>query len=211
MRESPFLVMVEQGRAGRHVAHQDPFSDLPGLRRVRVEADLDALEIMFREVVIEILPVDPDVAGDAVGVGLAVADLALHLAAVQFVLPDAVVFVWVAVRTLPRLGQVIAGADAFRSAGVHLPGRMAGDAVHAVLLCVHVAHAALAEELVAHPRPVAARALVDGVRTLAEDMAVDEAALGSSRAADVASAAACVACAAMSFPGRVDGTPDVGG
>jgi hypothetical protein len=136
-----------------------------------------------------------------------VADLALHLAAVQVVLPDAVAFLCVAVRTAPCLGKVVAGADAFGGLGVHLPGTVAGDAVHAMLLGMHVTHAAFAEELVADARAMAARALVDGIGTLAEGMAGDEAAVGRRRAADGAAAAAGVARAAMLFPGRVHGMP----
>ena len=142
----------------------------------------------------------------AIGVGLRVANLALHLPDMDIVVPYFTALqILVTVRTFCRFLEMIAAFQILRRRCVQLFGLMAVDTNHVALDGVNVTLAPFAEVFIADPAAVTGRALIEQVGAGLEEVAVDKSLARRRRPADVAAAAAGVALTAVALKAHFDG------
>ena len=91
--------------------------------------------------------------------------------------------------------------------GVHGGILMTGDTVHLQHRCVNIPLTPLPKKLIANATAMAGRALIDGIRTLLEQVTIEKSILGGFRPAHMTSPAPGMAIGAMTLIPRVDLIP----
>lgn len=190
------------------MAHQHKGVLGVGRARFPVDPNLHILPVLAIDIVRQTLFIRARVAPVTIGIGLAVADLALNLADVNGVIPNGAVLKVLMAILAANLGiEMITVLDTLWCGSVHFCRSVARRAMHVGLDGMDITLPTLTQVFVTDPAAVTRRALVEQIGFSIELVAINKAAAHVFGPANVATAAACMAIPAMALASHIDCFP----
>ena len=149
-----------------NVPHQHKIEVRSRDTRFVSKADFHAFDVFLTGVIGQPLCVSARVTAVAIGIGLGVTNLTLHLVDMDIVVPYFTALqILVTIRTFRRLFEMITALQIFWSSSMHLFGFVAVNTDHVALDGVNVTLAPFAQVFIANSAAVTGSALIDQVRT----------------------------------------------